>query len=74
MDPRDFNLTKAAYSVDELLNILPFGRTTLYKAVKAGRLHAVKLGRSTLFRAADVAAFLSSLPPVGRNNEGPKVA
>ncbi len=61
MSPNDFNLTRAAYSVNEILAILPLGRTSLYKAIKDGSLTATKFGKKTLFLAPDVAAFLISL-------------
>ena len=57
-----FNLNKPAYSVNELLRALPLGRTSLYKAIKSGKLRALKFGKKTLFLAADVASFLETLP------------
>ena len=62
MLPHEYNLTRAAYSVNELLEILPLGRTSLYAAIKAGTLKATKLGKKTLFLAPDVVAFLAALP------------
>jgi Helix-turn-helix domain len=61
MHPHDYGLTKAAYSVNETLNILSIGRTSLYMLVKRGDLNPAKLGRKTLFTAVDIAAFLSKL-------------
>lgn len=58
---QDFNLTKPAYSVNELLDVLPMGRTRLYSAIKCGDLRPTKFGKSTWFLAKDVAAFLSKL-------------
>ena len=58
---QDFNLTKPAYSVNDLLSQLPLGRTRLYAAIKSGDLKATKYGKSTWFLAKDVAAFLSRL-------------
>jgi len=58
---QDFNLTKTAYSVKDLLAQLPLGRTKLYAAIKCGDLKATKYGKSTWFLAKDVAAFLSKL-------------
>ncbi len=65
MQPHQFNLTKAAYSVGELLAILPISRTTLYRAVQAEQLKATKLGSRTMFLAPHVAEFLAALalPP-----------
>lgn len=58
---QDFNLTKPAYSVNDLLELLPLGRTRLYAAIKCGDLKPTKFGKSTWFFAKDVAAFLSKL-------------
>jgi len=60
-DPREFGLTKAAYSVGEVLEQLCIGRTSLYAAIKRRELTPVKFGRKTLFYAADLAAFLVRL-------------
>lgn len=67
----NFNLDKAAYSVNELLATLPLGRTSIYAAIKCGKLRATKYGKKTLFLAPDIANFLSSLPSI---NEGNHVA
>jgi excisionase family DNA binding protein len=61
IDPHSFGLLKAAYTVNETLNVLSIGRTSLYAAVKQGDLHPVKFGRKTLFYARDLAAFLNKL-------------
>jgi excisionase family DNA binding protein len=61
IDPRTFGLAKAAYAVDEALDLLSIGRTSLYAAVKRGDLKRVKFGRKTLFYAADLASFLTRL-------------
>jgi excisionase family DNA binding protein len=61
VDPRLFGLDKAAYGVNETLTVLSIGRTTLYQIVKEGRLHPAKIGKKTLFYAADLAAFLTGL-------------
>jgi len=60
-DPRAFGLVKAAYSVNETLDLLSIGRTSLYAAVNRGELNPVKFGKKTLFYAADLAAFLAKL-------------
>ena len=68
MQPNNLNLNKPAYSVNELLAMLPLGRTSLYAAIKSGKLKATKLGKKTLFIVSDVAAFLSALPAMGQND------
>ena len=60
-DPRALGLVKAAYGVNETLELLSIGRTSLYAAVNRGDLTAVKFGKKTLFYAADLAAFLAKL-------------
>jgi excisionase family DNA binding protein len=64
-DPRAFGLVKAAYTVNETLEILSIGRTSLYAAVKRDELHPVKFGRKTLFYATDIAGFLKALQKRG---------
>jgi excisionase family DNA binding protein len=61
IDPRSLGLVKVAYGVRETLKLLSIGRTSLYAAVKRGDLKRAKLGRKTLFYAADLAAFLARL-------------
>jgi len=56
-DPRAFGLIKATYSVREVMELLSVGRTSLYAAVSRGELRRMKLGRRTLFSAADLAAW-----------------
>jgi excisionase family DNA binding protein len=60
-DPRRFGLLKAAYSVNETLELLSIGRTSLYEAVKRGDLKLVKFGTKTLVYAGDIARFLAQL-------------
>jgi excisionase family DNA binding protein len=61
VDPRSLGLNKAAYTVRETLDLLSIGRTTLYAAIKRGEIKACKFGDKTLFRASDLAEFLSKL-------------
>jgi predicted DNA-binding transcriptional regulator AlpA len=61
MAPQDYGLTKAAYSVNETLTLLSIGRTSLYQLVQTGDLKPGKLGKKTLFYAADIAALLTKL-------------
>ncbi len=61
MNPQNLNLTKAAYSVKEMTELVPLGRNSLYDAIKAGRLKATKFGKRTMFLAPHVAEFLASL-------------
>jgi hypothetical protein len=61
MNPQTLNLTKAAYSVKELVDLLPLGRNSIYEAVKSGDLKVTKFGKRTMFLAPHVAEFLESL-------------
>jgi hypothetical protein len=56
---------KAAYSVNETLDVLSIGRTKLYQLVNLDELHPVKVGKKTLFLAPDLAAFLTKLAAGG---------
>jgi excisionase family DNA binding protein len=62
VNPYEFGLAKAAYSVVETLELLSIGRTLLYRLVANGALRATKLGnKKTLFLAPDIAQFLAKL-------------
>jgi hypothetical protein len=61
INPHAFGLVKAAYSVNETLNIISIGRTSLYKLVKLGELTPIKFGKKTLFGSDDLAALLTRL-------------
>ena len=69
MNSQNFNLTKPAYSVNEALELLPFGRTTMYAEIKAGRLIATKLGDKTILLAPNIAAYLGSLPSIPQSGQ-----
>jgi hypothetical protein len=61
MEHSKYNLVKAGYSVDELTQILPIKRTSIYDAVRRGDLRPAKFGRRTFFLAAEVSAFLDKI-------------
>ena len=50
------------YEVPELTHLFKVSRTSIYEAIKKRQLVATKLGRRTLFKAADLAAYLDTLP------------
>lgn len=58
---QNLGLSKAAYSVNETLNILSVSRTSLYEMVKKGSIRPTKYGKKTLFLSADIAAFLNNI-------------
>lgn len=51
-----------AYRVDELAEAGPIGRTSIFNAIKKGKLRAKKAGSATIILAADWQDFLESLP------------
>lgn len=55
-------MQKHAYTVEELLQIHPGGRTRLYDAIKEGRLVARKQGRQTIILDEEYKDYLNSLP------------
>jgi hypothetical protein len=67
-----------AFSIAELLKLAPIGRSTLYNAIKAGRLRTRKpFGRRTIVLKSDWEAFLagsdaaaSVAVPTGRRPRG----
>jgi hypothetical protein len=71
IDPRAFGLLKVAYGVNETLELLSIGRTSLYAVVKRGDLTPVKFGKKTLFYAIDLAVFLARLKASGSTPDKP---
>jgi hypothetical protein len=61
IDPRQFNLWEATYSVKETIKALNDCRTGIYQLVADGQLHPVKRGRRTIFLARELAAYLKRL-------------
>ncbi len=54
-----------AFSVAEVCARTGIGRDSVYKAIRAGKLKARKLGRRTLITEDDLRRFLASLPQAG---------
>lgn len=59
--PAPLKLDKPLYDIDGLLELLPIGRSSIYIAIKDGRLRASKMKRRTVFLADDVLAFLETM-------------
>jgi len=53
-----------AFSVAEACSAARIGRTSLYQAIRAGELRAVKRGRRTIVLAEDLRHYLENLPVV----------
>jgi excisionase family DNA binding protein len=52
------------YSLAEARAVARIGRTTMYKAICAGELRAIKIGRRTFILADDLHRWLDGMPPV----------
>jgi hypothetical protein len=61
IDPRSLGLFKIGYSVNEVLSLLPIGRTALYDSVNRGELNIRKHGKKTVILAVDLARFIHRL-------------
>ena len=53
---------KLLFSVKEFCEMVGIGRTTFYQEVKAGRIKAKKVGRSTLIPKSELERFIEELP------------
>jgi excisionase family DNA binding protein len=51
-----------AFSVAEACSAARIGRTSLYQAIRAGELRALKRGRRTIILANDLRRYLEGLP------------
>jgi excisionase family DNA binding protein len=54
-------LTKFAYGLDEVSELIGLGRSTLYLEVRAGRLRLAKVGKTSIVLAEDLAEFIAGL-------------
>ncbi len=69
MLPSKYGLVKAAYTVNETIEILSIGRTSVYELVKTGELPPLKFGKKTLFATPDIVALLESRRGSGSQNQ-----
>jgi excisionase family DNA binding protein len=64
-----------AYTMSEACAAARIGRTTLYQAIGAGELRAVKRGKRTLILVNDLRRYIEGLPAVERRaDDRPKMA
>ncbi len=64
-------MNKVYHKVKEIPPRYAVGKSTIYKAIREGRLAARKLGAATLIRTEDIEGFMESLPvlkPMGGKN------
>jgi len=64
--PPEIPREKLTYTISEAVDVLGVGKTTLYKALAAGRLSAVKLGSRTLIPADALRQWISEMPRARR--------
>jgi hypothetical protein len=64
MDIRD-TLSKPAYDITTLLELVPMSRSWVYSEISAGKLRPTKAGRRTIFLVGDVADWLLDLREAG---------
>ena len=57
-------MDRAAYTIADAVEAGAGSKSTIYEAIKDGRLRARKRGRSTIILAEDLSAFLRALPAI----------
>ena len=55
-------MEKLGFTVPEAAALSSLGQTSIYKAIKQGRLRSRKYGTRTIITRADLASFLENLP------------
>jgi len=59
--------TPLVLSIPEAARAVGLGRTSLYEAIRCGKLNARKHGRRTLILVTDLQAWVSDLPLAARS-------
>jgi excisionase family DNA binding protein len=57
-------------AISEVSRRTGIGRTSIFEAIRQGRLRAIKAGSRTLIRMEDLRAFLDSLPEARARKSG----
>ena len=52
-------MSPLTYSINDVIELLGIGRTTIYKLIGEGQLTRIKIGARTLIPAADVRALMA---------------
>ena len=60
------------YTLDEVADIMKVTKRTLYNYIKAGTLHAVKMGKYWRVSEESLQAFISNGTPIVDANKRPK--
>jgi len=60
--PPEIPPEKLAYTMKEAADVLGVGKSTLYKALAAGKLSAIKLGSRTLIPADALRQWVAAMP------------
>lgn len=60
------------YTLDEVADIMKVAKRTLYNYIKAGTLHAVKMGKYWRVSEESLQAFISNGTPVVDANKRPE--
>jgi excisionase family DNA binding protein len=58
-----------AMTIAEVTRKTGIGRTSIFEAIRRGRLKAVKAGRRTLVRHEALVSYLDTLPPAGTQRD-----
>ena len=64
--PPEIPREKLTYTINEAVDVLGIGKTTLYKALATGRHSAVKLGSRTLIPADGLRQWITEMPRARR--------
>jgi excisionase family DNA binding protein len=62
-------IEKLALTVREAAQLSSLGQTSIYKAIREGRLRSRKYGTRTIITRADLSFFLDSLPQENKDSD-----